>query len=273
MDKFFKPIAFTSRKLSETGKRYSATERELLALVYAYDQFYSHFYGRHIKFYTDHEPLSKMNKLKNPLGRVGRLFHRLQDEDYEVIYVPGPENYLADFLSRSFEPQVESNYIELKSSFDWVTKQKENEEINQVSRLIQLQSNDSEWLKIRNGSRWLREKRELYLSSGVFKHGNDKIVCPPETKISVLLNHHDSPFGGHRAYETTLVSIRNRYYWNYMPSDVKSYCQSCTSCQLFNYACLHNVAPLKPIQVSRTWQLVGVDFMGVFKTSRHGTNI
>ena len=270
VDKLFKPIAFASRKLSETEKRYSATERELLALVYAYDQFYSHVYGRHIKFYTDHEPLSTMNKLKNPLGRLGRLFHRLQDVDYEIIYVPGPENYLPDFLSRSFEPEIESNYIKLKSSVDWVSEQAKDEEIKQIVKLIEIQANDLEWLKIKSGSRWLREKRELYLSSGVLKHGNDKIVCPQLMKISVLLNHHDSPFGGHRAYETTLVSIRNRYYWNYMPAEVKLYCQSCTSCQMFNYACIHNVAPLKPIQVSRPWQLVGVDFMGIFKTSRHG---
>jgi transposase InsO family protein len=102
------------------------------------------------------------------------------------------------------------------------------------------------------------------------KHSNDKLVCPQRLKTSILQNYHDSPFGGHRAYETTLISIRNRYYWNYMPSEVKNYCQSCSSCQMFNYACLHNVAPLKQIQVSRPWQLVGVDFMGVFKTSRHG---
>jgi transposase InsO family protein len=269
-DEFFKPIAFASRKLSETEKRYSATERELLALVYAYDQFYSHVYGRQITFYTDHEPLSTMNRLKNPLGRLGRLFHRLQDVIYQIFYVPGPENFLPDFLSRSFEPEIEINNIELKSSIDWITEQANDEEISQIIKVIQSNSDDTEWLKVKNGSRWIREKRELYLSEGVLKHSNDKLVCPQRLKTSILQNYHDSPFGGHRAYETTLISIRNRYYWNYMPSEVKNYCQSCSSCQMFNYACLHNVAPLKQIQVSRPWQLVGVDFMGVFKTSRHG---
>ena len=61
----YKPIAFASRKLTETEKRYSATERELLGIIYAYDQFYSHIYGRKILFYTDHEPLVTMGKLKN----------------------------------------------------------------------------------------------------------------------------------------------------------------------------------------------------------------
>ena len=211
-----------------------------------------------------------MNRLKNPLGRLGRLFHRLQDVIYQIFYVPGPENFLPDFLSRSFEPEIEINNIELKSSIDWITEQANDEEISQIIKVIQSNSDDTEWLKVKNGSRWIREKRELYLSEGVLKHSNDKLVCPQRLKTSILQNYHDSPFGGHRAYETTLISIRNRYYWNYMPSEVKNYCQSCSSCQMFNYACLHNVAPLKPIQVSRPWQLVGVDFMGVFKTSRHG---
>lgn len=270
VDDLFKPIAFASRKLSETEKRYSATERELLALVYSYDQFYSHVYGRHITFYTDHEPLSTMNKLKNPLGRLGRLFHRLQDVDFKILYLPGPENFLPDFLSRSFEPEIAINNIELISSIDWLIEQSKDEEISQIKKLLSENANDCEWLKVKNGSRWIRDKREFYLADGILKHSNDKIVCPEHIKVNVLQNHHDSPFGGHRAFETTLVAIRSRYYWNFMPSEVKSYCQSCNSCHIFNYACLHNVAPLKPIQVTRPWQLVGIDYMGPFKTSIYG---
>ena len=70
----YKPIAFASRKLSDTETRYSATERELLAIVDAYDQFYSHVYGRFITFYTDHEPLATMCKLKKPLGQKATYF-------------------------------------------------------------------------------------------------------------------------------------------------------------------------------------------------------
>ena len=60
-----KPVAFASRKLSETEKRYSTTEKKLLAIINAYDQFYSHVYGRKIVFYSDHEPLATMTNLNN----------------------------------------------------------------------------------------------------------------------------------------------------------------------------------------------------------------
>ncbi len=50
-------------------------QRQKLALIYCYDQFNSHVYGRKIEYYTDHEPLVTMRKLKKPLGRLRRLFH------------------------------------------------------------------------------------------------------------------------------------------------------------------------------------------------------
>ena len=270
-DNLYKPIAFASRKLSETEKRYSATERELLGIVYAYEQFHSHVYGRHIKFYTDHEPLVTMCKLKNPLGRLGRLFHRLQDVDHEILYVPGSENFLPDFLSRSFEIEESSiNNIELISTINWFNEQSKDLEIQKVIELVNNHATDARWLAMLNGRRWLRDKNEFYVASGILKHSTDKIVCPQHLKSVILQSYHDSPFSGHRAYETTLIVIRSRYYWNFMPSEVKAYCQSCLACQKYNYACLHNCAPLKSIHVSRPWQLVGIDFMGPFKTSQHG---
>ena len=270
-NKLFKPIAFASRKLSETEKRYSATERELLAIIYAYDQFYSHVYGRKILFYTDHEPLATMSSLKNPMGRLGRLLHRLQDVDYQIVYLPGGENFLPDFLSRAFEEEKrEVNNIELRSRVDWVEEQMLDLNIQQIIDLILRNKPDSEWFKVDRGSRWIREKKELFLSGGILKHGDDKIVCPAHMKVEILHHYHDSPFSGHRGFETTLSAIQKRYFWNYMPSEIKAYCQSCEACQIFNYTCLHHRAPLKPIRVVRPWQLVGTDFMGPFKRSRSG---
>jgi hypothetical protein len=270
----FKPVAFASRKLSDTERRYSATERELLALIYCYDQFNSHVYGRKIEFYTDHEPLVTMSKLKKPLGRLGRLFHRLQDVDYDIHYLPGSSNFLPDFLSRSFHEDsvksAENNFMELKSSINWPKIQENDLEIKSIRQLIVNNTEVSEWLKIKNGRRWLTERSRLYMSDNILKHGSNKIVCTAEIIPEILALHHDSTFAGHRAFETTLVAVRNRYFWINMVNEVKNYCNSCVACQKFNYSCLHNRAPLKPLEVSRPWQLAGFDFMGPFKTSRHG---
>ena len=115
-------VAFASRKLTDTEVRYSATERELLAIVYAYNQFYSHVYGRKITFFTDHQPLVTMNKLKSPHGRLGRLFFKLTGVDYDIKYIEGNKNFLPDFLSRTKNHEsveIKSYLTEVASSIDW----------------------------------------------------------------------------------------------------------------------------------------------------------
>jgi hypothetical protein len=48
-----------------------------------------------------------------------------------------------------------------------------------------------------NGRRWLTEKNNLYLVSGVLKHSNNKIISPDHIKQQLLSLHSDSPFAGH----------------------------------------------------------------------------
>jgi len=52
-----KPIAFYSRKLSPTQTRYTATERELLAIVETLKEFKNILLGQEILIYTDHQNL------------------------------------------------------------------------------------------------------------------------------------------------------------------------------------------------------------------------
>ena len=63
-NKELKPIAFASRFLSDTEKRYAINELELLAVVWGLEHFRLYIYGKPIKLLTDHqalEPLIKRN--------------------------------------------------------------------------------------------------------------------------------------------------------------------------------------------------------------------
>jgi hypothetical protein len=51
------PIAFASRKLSESEQNYNTTEREGLAMVYALQKFRHYLLGKHFKMFTDHSSL------------------------------------------------------------------------------------------------------------------------------------------------------------------------------------------------------------------------
>lgn len=140
----YRPIAFAGRKLTDTERRYSATERELLAITYAYEEFISHVYDREIKIYTDHEPLVTMNRLKKPGGRLGRLFHRLQDVKYQLEYLPGASNHLPDFLSRSYATaKADCHTIELASSIDWTLEPRKDAELFKIIELIEQNAPDN----------------------------------------------------------------------------------------------------------------------------------
>ena len=137
----------------------------------------------------------------------------IQDVDHEILYVPGAANFLPDFLSRSYDStEGEINNIELKSSINWIEEQAKDEEIKQIIELILHNKHESAWLEVKDGSRWLRNRRELYVSLGILKHGDDKIVCPAHMRSQIMQHYHDSPFSGHRGFETTLNGIRNRYF-------------------------------------------------------------
>ena len=54
-----RPIAFFSRKLSDTQQKYSVTEQELLAIIETLKEFKGMLWGQEIKVFTDHKNLTR----------------------------------------------------------------------------------------------------------------------------------------------------------------------------------------------------------------------
>ena len=81
-----RPIAFFSRKLSETQQKYSVTEIELLAIVETLKEFKGMLWGQKIKVYTDHK-----NLIQDALGltsdRVYRWRLLLEKYGPKIVYI------------------------------------------------------------------------------------------------------------------------------------------------------------------------------------------
>jgi hypothetical protein len=101
-----RPIAFASRVLSPAERRYSASEREGLACLWACERWHLYLYGRRFTLITDHQALKTLltagGSGHRPL-RLHRWSDRLFQYTFDVQFRPGRENSVADCLSRSFD--------------------------------------------------------------------------------------------------------------------------------------------------------------------------
>lgn len=110
-DGYLRPIAFWSRKLSETERNYSATEREALAVVFFVNKFRYYLLGRHFLLKTDHRALQYIFKGATDNSKLARWSLRLQEFSFDTVHVPGKENLVPDYLSRpaDWTPVLEWN--------------------------------------------------------------------------------------------------------------------------------------------------------------------
>ena len=57
--------------------------------------------GEHFNVYTDHSPLRGINTKKDASKRLIRMILTLQEYDFELFYISGKENVVADAASRN----------------------------------------------------------------------------------------------------------------------------------------------------------------------------
>ena len=106
-----KPIAYASRSLTETEKRYAQIEKELLALLYACTKFDQYIFGRHVNAETDHQPLVTIMKktIHNATPRIQKMILKLQRYNISLVYKRGKDLLIADALSRAYQDDNESD--------------------------------------------------------------------------------------------------------------------------------------------------------------------
>ena len=96
-----RPIAFFSSGLTESQKRYCAGELECWALIAASRKFRKYLQAASkIYFISDHNPLCWLRKQRDPRHKFAQWIQELESFNYEVRYIRGESNDVADYLSR-----------------------------------------------------------------------------------------------------------------------------------------------------------------------------
>ena len=93
------PIVYASRTLNNAEQRYSTTEREALAVVWAVGYLKHYLLGKTFKVVTDHQPLKGVFKRTEPQGRLGNLVIKMLPYDFTIEYRRGALHQNADALS------------------------------------------------------------------------------------------------------------------------------------------------------------------------------
>jgi transposase InsO family protein len=104
-----KPVAYCGRKLIPAEVNYSTTEQELLAIVYATQQWRHYLEGPTWELHTDHQPLVWIKTQPHLSRRQTRWLEWLSRFHIEYHYIPGKLNVLADALSRATHLRTSSD--------------------------------------------------------------------------------------------------------------------------------------------------------------------
>ena len=104
----WEPLAFFSKKLRPPEMKYSAFDRELLAVYLGILHFRHYLEGRHIPIFTDHRPLTfAMAKSSEPWShRQSRHLECISQYSTDIWHVAGADNAVADALSRAAIEEV-----------------------------------------------------------------------------------------------------------------------------------------------------------------------
>ena len=83
-EKIFRAIYYASKTFNEAQENYSTTEKEMLAMGFAYEKFRSYILGSYVIIHTDHAAIKYLMAKKDAKPRLIRWVLLLQEFDLEI---------------------------------------------------------------------------------------------------------------------------------------------------------------------------------------------
>ncbi|SGY45138.1 BQ5605_C001g00251 [Microbotryum silenes-dioicae] len=251
--KVARPIAYWSRQYIPAERNYPTHEQELLAIVEALKEWRIDLLGGHFHILTDHSTLEHFQTQRTVLSRrQARWLDTLAEFDYDLRYLPGEDNIVADAMSRySFTdplPTLVAAVSHVKLS-DAVKQQildaYETDPFCQQA-MSNIGSVTSDF-KIVDALLYLR----------------GRLIIPSLAPLreSILHDAHDAQ--GHLGDMKTYQTVQQAYFWPNMSRDVKHYVQQCDSCQRTKARTTRIAGKLHSLPVpTRPMADIAIDFVG-----------
>nr|GFA00929.1 reverse transcriptase domain-containing protein [Tanacetum cinerariifolium] len=239
VEKHFRLIYYASKTVNQAEANYTTTEKEMLAVVYAFEKFRSYLIINKSIVYTDHSALKYLFAKKDAKARLLCWILLLQELDFNVIDTKGAENYVANHLSR-----LENPY---KNVFD-------HKEINETFPLESLN-------KLLTRTQVPRGLQTLQITTRENSLSREA--------IDILNVCHSGPTGGHYGANYTAKKVFDSgFYWPTIYKDAFELVKRCDSCQRQGKISQRDEMPQNSIQVCEIFDVWGIDFMGPFPSSK-----
>ena len=260
------PIAFYSRKLRDGQHNYTTTERELLAIVETLKEFRTILLGQQLKIYTDHKNLTFSNFNTE---RVMRWRMVLEEYSPELVYIKGPDNLVADALSRlDLLPDIQET-----NSFEWMSFQADELSVDSYPlRLALLQREQQKDQRLRQALKKYKDYNLHTVHGGGKQYKliqyKDKIVVPVSLQQRMVKWYHTMLM--HPGINPTELTIRQHFTWPSLTADVAKIVGSCPTCQLTKKT-KKKVGHLPPKQAEcNPWDILCIDLIGPYTIERKG---
>jgi len=286
-----RPLAFFSAKLDQAQRKYSAYDRELLAMYLAIRHFRWILEGRVFHVWSDHKPLSfAMHKAAEPwTARQQRHISYVSEFTTDIRHVAGKENVVADCLSRPPEPlsshrsthvasikapsgslatpDVEDSSGGASTSvavvapstwgrLDFNSIAEQQEECGQTQKLIHNPSIQAKKVLVDGLALWCD------IATGVLRP-----LVPVQQRNKIFHMMHGLSHPGIRA---TKRLISSRFVWDGCAADVALWCRNCQDCARGKVTVQEKTEPAQiPVPAAR-FSHVHVDLVGPLPPSKEG---
>ncbi|GJS62787.1 reverse transcriptase domain-containing protein [Tanacetum coccineum] len=256
--KHFQPIHYASKTMTEAQIHYTTTEKEMLAVVYAFEKFWPYLVLSKSIVYTDHSALKYLINKHDAKLRLLWWVLLLQEFDITIRDKKGSENLAADHLSRLENPHKDVL---------------ENKDINENFPLETLGviSNES--------TPWFADYANFHAGNFIIKG----MTTQQKKKFFKDVKHYfwDDPYlfricadqiiqrCVHSANLTARKVFDAGFFWPTIYRDAHTMIKSCNTCQRQGKISQRDEIPQNVVfNLKKSSMVWGIDFMGPFPSSR-----
>ena len=232
----WKPIAFFSKKFSPAESRYSAFDRELLAVHLSIRHFKYFLEGRQFTVFTDHKPItSALGKISDPhSARQARHLAAIAEFTSDIQHVSGKDNAVADALSRTTAtaPVLASPEF---ADYPGFIVNSVNESATNLANIAIAQTADSELQqfianhdpkKLSIGPVHLPDSPHIVICE--LSHAAPRPLVPQHLRRPITAELHGL---AHPGVKASVRLVKDRFWWPNQAKDVKQWISACIQCQ------------------------------------------